>query len=236
MKCKKVKKIEIYVVDKKDYRKYRQPELEKMCYKVNKVTDAHVVIHVKFSKDSKDFARVDMALYQLLIKQYDNYNYIKQTDLELIEQELEKVEKRDVETLGEILWWESANFKNIKEIVETIKNHKNYMLLYIADEKDLGDFIVGNIEQYKIPSNILKEVRDYLDFKGIAEKYLYDSYIKVVKTQDLLLDISKNPSDELIEKLQDLKIDSRTVFDNLEKNKKNNQSNRNKKESEEEFE
>lgn len=227
-------KIEIYVVDKKDYRKYRQPELEKMCYKVDKVTDSHAVIHVKFSKDNIDFSRVDMALYQLLIKQYESYNYIKQQDLELIEQELEKVEKRDEETLNEVLWWECANFKNVKEIVETIKNRKNYMLLYIADEKDLGDFIVENVEQYKISLNVLNEIREYIDFKGIAERYLYDSYIKVVKTHDLLLDISNNPSDVLIEKLQELKIDSRTVFDILEKNKKISQSN--KKENEEEFE
>lgn len=229
-------KIEIYAVDKKDYRKYRQPELEKMCQKVDKVTDAHVVIHVKFSKNNRDFSIVDMALYQLLIKQYETYNYIKQQDLELIEQELEKIEKRDIETLSEVLWWKSADFKNVKEIIETIKNHKNYMLIYIADEKDLGDFIVGNIEQYKIPPKILNEVKEYLDFEGIAEKYLYDSYLKVVKTHDLLLDISNNPSDELIEKLQELKIDARTVFDNLEKNKKITQSIRNKKENEEEFE
>ncbi len=219
----------IYAVHKQDYEKYKQAELEKISKEVKELKDNQVCIEVKFSKESKDFSVVDNVLYQILKKQDESKIYINQKDLNRIDEALEKIECRDIETLSDVLWKKSEDIKNVDEIVEIINNHKNYMLLYITDEEELGRFIVKNLECYQMPKETLDNLDGFIDYKEVARGYLYYSNIAVVQIEDLILDISNKTDDELIKKLQDQKLDARIIYNNSEKKKAI-------KESEEEFE
>ena len=93
------------------------------------------------------------------------------------------------------------------------------MLLYMKNEKELGEFIVRNIEDYKISIETLHNIEDYIDYKGIAEEYLYDNYIEnICSVKSLILDISNDKENELVRKLQMKKIDARTIYDIKERN------------------
>lgn len=209
----------IYAVEKQDYEKYKQAELERISKKVKELTDNQVIIEVKFSKEGKDFSVVDNALYQLLRKQDKNKIYIKQEDLNRIDKALEKIECRDIETLSDVLWEKSENINNVDEIIEIINNHKNYMLLYITNEEELGRFIVKNLECYQMPKVTFDNLDDFIDYKEIAMQYLYDNNIEVVQIEDLILDISNKTDDELIKKLQEQGLEARIIYDNTEREK-----------------
>lgn len=219
----------IYAVGKQDYEKYKQAELEKISKQVKELTDNQVGIEIKFSKEGKVFSVVDNALYQILKKQDESKIYINQKDLNRIDEALEKIECRDIETLSDVLWKKSEDIKNVDQIVEIINNHKNYMLLYMTDEEELGRFIVKNLECYQMPKETFDNLDGFIDYKEVAREYLYDNDITVVQIEDLILDISNKTDYELIKKIQDEKLDARTIYDNREKKKAI-------KESEEEFE
>lgn len=209
----------IYVVDKKDYKKYSQPELEKMKQEVKEVTNEQVIIEVKFSKNGKDFSAVDLALYQLLIRQYEDEKYIEQKDLNKIEEALKQIKGRDRETLNGVLFGKYQDIKKTDDIVEIINNHKNYMFLYMANENELGSFIVENLEEYKMPRTTFNNLESFIDFKEVARTYLHDNDIKVIQIEDLILDLSNNINDELPKKLQNRDLEARTIYDNIEKNR-----------------
>lgn len=211
--------LKIYIVDKKDYGQYTQQELDKMSQEVTEVADNQVVVKAEFSKNEMDFSSVDDVVHLLLMEQYEKRSFIIQEDLNEINKVLDKIEKRDIETLDEILFAKRQKIKNINEIIEIIKNHKNYMLLYMENKKELGEFIVRNIEDYKIPIETLHNIEDYIDYKGIAEEYLYDNYIEnICSVKSLILDISNDKENELVRKLQMKKIDARTIYDIKERN------------------
>lgn len=214
--------LKIYIVDKKDYGQYTQQELDKMSQEVTEVAevaDNQVVVKAEFSKNGMDFSSVDDVVHLLLMEQYEKRSFIIQEDLNNINKVLDKIEKRDIETLDEILFAKRQKIKSINEIIEIIKNHKNYMLLYMKNEKELGEFIVRNIEDYKISIETLHNIEDYIDYKGIAEEYLYDNYIEnICSVKSLILDISNDKENELVRKLQMKKIDARTIYDIKERN------------------
>lgn len=204
----------IYAVNKQDYSKYRQSELEKISQKVKEISNNQVIVTAKFSKNGKDFSGVDTILYQLLKKQYESNNYIKQEDLNSIDKALEKIESRDLETLNSVLLEKSKNIKSIDNMVDIINQHKNYMLLYVTDEEELGRFIVKNLECYQMPQKTLDNLDSFIDYKEVARGYLYYSNITLVQIEDIILDISNMTDDELIKKLKEKQLDARTIYDN----------------------
>lgn len=215
--------MKIYVVEKKDYFKYKQKDLEKIAQEVEEVQDGEVAIKVEFSKKGMDFSSVDYLVYILLKEQYQRQNFIIQEDLNKVNKALDKIEKRDIKTLDEVLYSKRYKVNNINEIIEIINNHKNYMLLYIADEEELGEFIVRNIKDYKIPIEIFHNLEDYIDYKGIAKHYSYENYIDIIYGIDsLILDISNDRDNELVKQLKIRKRDARTIYDTIISNSNRN--------------
>ena len=211
----------IYAVDKQDYKKYKQAELEKISKEVKELQDNQVAIQVKFSKKDRDFSVVDNVLYKLLKEQDKSKEYIKQEELNRIDEALKKIECRDIDTLSEVLWNKSRDTRNVDDILEIINNHKNYMFLYIANEEELGRFIVKNLECYQMPRVTLNNLDTFIDYKEVARAYLYYSNITVDQKEDIILDISNRTDDELIKKLQAQKLDSRVIYDNRKVLKEN---------------
>lgn len=54
-----------------------------------------------------------------------------------------------------------------------------------------------------MPKETLCNLENFILYKDVAEEYLYYRNITVVKTKDIILDISKKTDYELIEKLQE---------------------------------
>lgn len=200
----------VYAVNKDDFIKYRTTILESMQRIAASVSYDQVITQVKFSTEDKDFSVVDSALLGILRKQYDTKEYITQNDLDEMETELNKIEENEVETLSEVLW-AKGNFDSVEDIINVIKNIDNYMMLYLADEESLGYFIVKNLDIYKMPQSTLDNIAMHLNFKDIAKEYLFTRNIEIIQIEDIVLDISKNKEDELIQRLIENKIDSRTI-------------------------
>ena len=116
--------LKIYIVDKKDYGQYTQQELDKMSQEVTEVAevaDNQVVVKAEFSKNGMDFSSVDDVVHLLLMEQYEKRSFIIQEDLNNINKVLDKIEKRDIETLDEILFAKRQKIKSINEIIEITK-------------------------------------------------------------------------------------------------------------------
>ena len=116
----------------------------------------------------------------------------------------------------------STKFKNIEDIMQFIKHQNEYILIYM-DNEELGRFIVNNIETYKIPIEVLNQIEEYIDFKGIAQKYINDYQVGAIELYNGLM-LLKNRDDDLILKLKERGLDSRTIYEKIENNRiKNNQ-------------
>ena len=194
-----------------------------MYFETEKVLEDQIIMSVDFSNDDKDFWGVNNAVNELLLKQsYVNRKYIKQDDIETIDIILKNINSKDIETLNYAIDKMSTKFKNIEDIMQFIKHQNEYILIYM-DNEELGRFIVNNIETYKIPIEVLNQIEEYIDFKGIAQKYINDYQVGAIELYNGLM-LLKNRDDDLILKLKERGLDSRTIYEKIENNRiKNNQ-------------
>ncbi len=190
-------------------------------------------MQVSFSDPKKLFGMIEYRVNDIIERDCDYDGYIEEVkELVALEEALKSIEPADKETLENVLLSGKINDDSISDIVDIVKNQKKYMLLNLNNEEDLAMFMLKNLKKYKMPSVTIDLLYDKKALKEIANKYLKFANIEVIHRNNLLIDISKACDDELIKKIEEKKMDARSIYKE-EKNKKVNMQPNN---NEEEFE
>ena len=177
-------------------------------------------MQVSFSDPKKLFRMVEYRVNDIVERNCKLDGYIEEIkELVALEEALKSVEPVDKETLENVLLSGEINDNSISDIVDIVKNQKKYMLLNLNNEEELAMFMLKNLKKYEMPTVTINLLYDKKALKEITNKYLKFANIKIIHRNNLIIDISETKDDELIKKIEEKKIDARSIY-KKEKNKK----------------
>lgn len=189
-------------------------------------------MQVSFSDSKKLFSMVENRVNDIIERDCRFDGYIEEIkELVALEKALKSIETVDKETLENVLLSGEINDDSISDIVKIVKNQKKYMLLSLNNEEEVAMFMLKNLEKYKMPTVTIELLYDKEALREITNEYLKFANIKIIHRNKIIIDTSNATDNELIRKIEEKKIDARSIYKEENNKKINIQKN-----NEEEFE
>lgn len=189
-------------------------------------------MQVSFSDSKKLFSMVENRVNDIIERDCRFDGYIEEIkELVALEKALKSIEPVDKETLENVLLSGEINDDSISDIVKIVKNQKKYMLLSLNNEEEVAMFMLKNLEKYKMPTVTIELLYDKEALREITNEYLKFANIKIIHRNKIIIDTSNATDNELIRKIEEKKIDARSIYKEENNKKINIQKN-----NEEEFE
>ena len=164
----------IIVADKDEYNAYFSRRIGTLKVGVLNEQDNYVIHRIEFDSEENDVSLMYSSINNLLTEQYESGKYIKLEQLKEIDSLFNKLNREQCKIINAYAEVHHYTIKNLDEIKELIANIDDYQILEKYNLEEVGKLLTEKSPEYEISD----EMKEFINYSKLAERYLWESNIK----------------------------------------------------------